>query len=98
MWPGFVLAGSVFCENLQIYCIEGARHHPIMYIHCISCIQYTSSMSDKNKKNKSKDSQLVIRINKKERDEFVSLCEDLDTSAAREIRRFIRDFIKEQEN
>ena len=53
-------------------------------------------MSDKNKKNKSKDSQLVIRINKKERDEFVSLCDDLDTSAAREIRRFIRDFIKEQ--
>lgn len=69
-----------------------------MYIHCISCIQYPSVMSDKNKKNKSKDSQLVIRINKKERDEFVSLCEDLDTSAAREIRRFIRDFIQEQDN
>ncbi|MDW3096195.1 MAG: hypothetical protein R8G33_11020 [Gammaproteobacteria bacterium] len=52
-------------------------------------------MSDKNKnKTKNKDSQLVIRINKKERDEFVSLCEGLDTSAAREIRRFIRDFIK----
>jgi len=55
-------------------------------------------MNDKNKKNKSKDSQLVIRINKKERDEFVSLCEDLDTSAAREIRRFIRDFIREQDS
>ena len=53
-------------------------------------------MSDKSKnKNKNKDSQLVIRINKKERDEFVSLCDELDTSAAREIRRFIRDFIKE---
>jgi len=52
-------------------------------------------MSDKNK-SKSKDSQLVIRINKKERDSFVSLCDDLDTSAAREIRRFIREFIKEQ--
>ena len=55
-------------------------------------------MNDKNKKKKSKDSQLVIRINKKERDEFVSLCEHLDTSAAREIRRFIRDFIKEHDN
>lgn len=51
-------------------------------------------MNDK-KKNKSKDSQLVIRINKKERDVFVSLCEDLDTSAAREIRRFIREFVKQ---
>lgn len=45
--------------------------------------------------NKDKDGQLVIRINKSERDEFVRLCEDLDTSAAREIRHFIRDFIEE---
>lgn len=53
-------------------------------------------MNDKSKnKNKSKDSQLVIRINKKERDAFVSLCDDLDTSAAREIRRFIRDFVRD---
>ncbi len=54
-------------------------------------------MSDKAK-NKNKNSQLVIRIHKKERDEFVSLCDDLDTSAAREIRRFIRDFIKQHES
>ena len=40
-----------------------------------------------------KDSQLVIRINGEERDEFVSLCEDLDTSAARELRKFIRRFV-----
>jgi hypothetical protein len=42
-----------------------------------------------------KDSQLVIRINGEERDEFVSLCEDLDTSAARELRKFIRRFVAE---
>jgi hypothetical protein len=42
-----------------------------------------------------KDSQLVIRINGKERDDFVTLCEDLDTSAARELRRFIRCFMDE---
>ncbi|WP_164847085.1 MULTISPECIES: hypothetical protein [Neptunomonas] len=47
-------------------------------------------------KKKPKDSQLVIRINKAERDEFVELCDELDTSAAREIRRFIRQFLKEQ--
>lgn len=46
----------------------------------------------KQKKNK-KDSQLVIRIKGEEREAFVSLCEDLDTSAAREIRRFIRTFV-----
>jgi hypothetical protein len=40
-----------------------------------------------------KDSQLVIRINGEERDEFVSLCEDLDSSAARELRKFIRRFV-----
>jgi hypothetical protein len=47
------------------------------------------------KKAGKKNSQLVIRINNEERDEFVSLCEDLDTSAAREIRRFIRQFLKD---
>lgn len=40
-----------------------------------------------------KDSQLVLRINGDERDTFVRLCEGLDTSAAREIRRFIRGFV-----
>jgi len=47
------------------------------------------------RKNKTKNSQLVIRINDEERDEFVSLCDELDTSAAREIRRFIRNFVAE---
>ncbi|WP_340678180.1 hypothetical protein [Paraglaciecola sp.] len=48
-----------------------------------------------NKKSKKKDSQLIIRINDQERVEFVSLCEELDTSAAREVRRFIRGFLAE---
>ncbi len=47
-----------------------------------------------NKKNK--DGQLVIRINKNVRDEFISMCEDMDTTAAREIRRFINNFIAER--
>lgn len=46
-------------------------------------------------KKKAKNSQLVVRINDQERDLFVSLCEELDTSAAREVRRFIRSFILE---
>ncbi|WP_193353580.1 hypothetical protein [Alcanivorax hongdengensis] len=48
-------------------------------------------------KAKKKNSQLIVRINDEERARFVSLCEELDTSAAREVRRFIRGFIKEQE-
>lgn len=48
-----------------------------------------------SKKAGKKDSQLLLRINSVERDTFVTLCEELDTSAAREIRRFIRSFIKE---
>jgi hypothetical protein len=47
------------------------------------------------KKSGKKDSQLLIRINAEERDAFVSLCDELDTSAAREIRRFIRGFMRE---
>ncbi|RKR77810.1 hypothetical protein [Marinobacter nauticus] len=57
------------------------------------------SISDKQlkpRKNKAgkKDSQLLIRINSAERDEFISLCEELDTSAAREVRKFIRNFVR----
>lgn len=47
------------------------------------------------KKQGKKDSQLIIRINGEERDAFVALCESLDTSAAREIRRFIRGMLDE---
>lgn len=36
---------------------------------------------------------MLIRINDEERAKFITLCEELDTSAAREVRRFIRDFI-----
>lgn len=44
-------------------------------------------------KGKGKGSQFVIRIDKDERTAFVSICEQLDTSAAREIRRFMREFV-----
>ena len=50
-------------------------------------------MTRKDKKNK-KDAQLVLRLNKDLRDEFVDACKDLDTSAAREIRRFIKRFLR----
>lgn len=46
------------------------------------------------KKPGKKDSQLILRLDKDERDRFVALCKELDTSAAREIRRFIRAFVK----
>jgi hypothetical protein len=53
-------------------------------------------MAPKQKKNK-KDSQLIVRISKDERKAFVELCEDLDTSAAREIRRFMREFVEQHQ-
>lgn len=43
---------------------------------------------------KKKDSQLILRLGKEERDDFVELCKELDTTAAREIRQFIRTFMK----
>ena len=48
-----------------------------------------------DKKSGKKDSQLVLRLDKEERDAFGELCKDLDTSAAREIRGFIRRFMKD---
>lgn len=52
-------------------------------------------MAKKDSKGNKKDSQLVLRLDREDRDAFVELCKDLDTSAAREIRRFIRQFMKE---
>ncbi len=52
------------------------------------------AVDEKKRKVKKKDSQLIVRINGEEREEFINLCEHLDTSAAREVRHFIRDFIK----
>ena len=48
---------------------------------------------DRKKKAGKKTAQLAIRIEKAERDAFVALCEAQDTSAAREIRRFMRDYV-----
>jgi len=52
--------------------------------------------SRKSSKSK-KDSQLVLRLNKDLRDRFVDACQDLDTSAAREVRRYIKRFLKRYE-
>lgn len=49
---------------------------------------------DRKKKKAGKNtSQLSIRLDKAERDAFVDLCKALDTSATREIHRFMRDFV-----
>ncbi len=55
-----------------------------------------SGVNEKAKKtSRKKNSQLVLRLDQDERDAFVQLCKDMDTSAAREIRRFIRRYLKE---
>ncbi|ENV33329.1 hypothetical protein [Acinetobacter gerneri] len=56
-----------------------------------------TELPKKTKVNK-KDGQLLIRINTAERDEFIHLCEELDTTAARELRKFIRSFIKKHQS
>lgn len=55
-----------------------------------------SKKSDKKAGNK--DAQLILRLDKSERDAFVALCKELDTTAAREIRHFIRKFMKKNKN
>lgn len=57
-------------------------------------------MTEKTLKNKvnKKDGQLLIRINSAERDQFIQLCDELDTSAARELRKFIREFVKKHKS
>ncbi|MFM2599710.1 hypothetical protein [Vibrio fortis] len=55
-------------------------------------------MATKKNKANAKDSQLIIRINSELKDNFISLCDDMDTSAAREIRQFIKRFVAEHES
>jgi uncharacterized membrane-anchored protein YjiN (DUF445 family) len=49
------------------------------------------------KEKKKKDAQFVLRLTKDLRDRFVDASDDLDTSAAREVRRFIKKFMKRYE-
>jgi hypothetical protein len=52
----------------------------------------------KKDKKKPKNSQLIIRINRVERDRFLDICDESDTTAAREIRKFIRKFVKKNKD
>ncbi|MAW78808.1 MAG: hypothetical protein CMI63_01115 [Parvularcula sp.] len=52
---------------------------------------------EKREKKNKKDSQLVIRLNRELRDRFVDLCEELDTSAARELRGFMKEFVRKHD-
>lgn len=52
--------------------------------------------SPKDKKNK-KDAQLVLRLERELRDDFIRACAEVDTTAAREIRRYIKRFLKRYE-
>lgn len=51
----------------------------------------------KGKRNK-KEAQLVIRLEKDMRDQFVAACQELDSTAARELRRHIKRFLRRYEN
>ena len=55
----------------------------------------SNESGQKKEKDKGKDAQLVLRLDRKDRDAFVNICKEMDTSASREVRRFIRAFLKE---
>jgi hypothetical protein len=56
-----------------------------------------SGVATKDKGKKKKDAQLALRLNKDLRDKFVNACQELDTTAAREVRHFIKRFLKRYE-
>lgn len=47
----------------------------------------------KQKSSKDEEVKLVVRIEAGLRDAFIEACQDMDTTASREVRRFIRDFL-----
>ena len=44
---------------------------------------------------KIKNDQLLVKINKDVKKKFIEVCEIEDTSASREVRKFIEKFIEE---
>ncbi|HRX70366.1 MAG: hypothetical protein KDJ22_06415 [Candidatus Competibacteraceae bacterium] len=48
---------------------------------------------EKSDKNQDKEVKLVVRIEVGLRDAFIEACQERDTTASREVRRFIRDFL-----
>lgn len=47
----------------------------------------------KQKPDKDAEVKLVVRIEEKLRDTFIAACQNMDTTASREVRHFIRDFV-----
>ena len=47
----------------------------------------------KKKSDKDEDVKLVVRIEAELRDAFIEACQEMDTTASREVRQFIRDFL-----
>ncbi|HCK80308.1 MAG TPA: hypothetical protein PK880_11430 [Candidatus Competibacter sp.] len=47
----------------------------------------------KKKSGQDDDVKLVVRIEATLRDAFIEACQEMDTTASREVRRFIRDFL-----
>ena len=45
-------------------------------------------------KKKEKNDQLLVKINKEVKKKFIELCEKDDTTASREVRRFIESYIE----
>ncbi len=54
--------------------------------------------NNKKGKRSKKEAQLVIRLEKDMRDQFVAACQELDSTAARELRRHIKRFLRSYES
>lgn len=46
---------------------------------------------------KLKNDQLLVKINKEDKKKFIKLCENDDSTASREVRKYIERYIKEYE-
>ena len=57
----------------------------------------TVARKAKKKTKPKQDAQLVLRLDQDLRKRFVDACQELDTTAAREVRRFIKRFLQRYE-
>ena len=66
-----------------------------MYALCMHKATANTVMGKRKKQKSEQDEEakLVVRIEAELRDAFITACQDMDTTASREVRRFIRQFL-----
>lgn len=94
MWITFKISSCATFVTIRYQSHLTIRKTRTEYILGIANVYTLYTMGKKKKKSdKDEDVKLVVRIEAGLRDAFIEACQDMDTTASREVRQFVRDFL-----